>query len=572
MTAPSHREVTKLLDTGIDDAQNKAQIRGRVWGFGRTLAGLALAISLFAVGFLLHARGGRIVSRLRPSASTDEVAIVAGCCTYYTDSNNKCGTCGPNNMKTNGFCAQSKGNCGQCGATSVWCGGEAQNNQAVSHKPTQVKMTQPAGTALKNPFKGKKYYVHPHYAAKYEKSMKGTTGKIRKNLERMKSIGAAYWIDNKAKLHGDGPNTLEGILKDAKSQDPVPLVSLIWYDLPNRDCDAKASIGEICCTVNKTTGHCDLDTESDCEDGLKEYKETYVQPFIRILKKYSKHVPVVVILEPDSLPNLATNLKHPHCGNKATVRAYKEGFAYALNKIVDETPEVTVYLDAASGSWLGWAHQCMKYLDVMVELKLPMHKVRGFATNTAKYQPLGIQCPWEHQAGYSRNNFCLPSSPQANEHKYHKCCKDPCKLLDAWDPGNNEHNYAALLISLATEKFGSDHFRVVIDTGRNGAQNRKDCHNFCNIRKAGAGRASTTETENNTILDAYFWLKTPGESDGCTKHLPNGTKCARYDAVCGSEDSLGNQDDEPKAPEAGEWYDYQVKMLAEYADFDGTGS
>jgi len=73
-------------------------------------------------------------------------------------------------------------------------------------------------------------------------------------------------------------------------------------------------------------------------------------------------------------------------------------------------------------------------------------------------------------------------------------------------------------------------------------------------------------------LDAYFWLKTPGESDGCTKELPDGTSCARYDAVCGSEDSLGNEDDEPQAPEAGEWYDYQVKMLAEYADFDGTDS
>ena len=403
MTAPSCREATNLLDTNVQDSESRAQLRRRACGFGRASAGLLLATGVLTVGFLLLARSGRIIVSLRPSASTDEVAIATGCCTYFTDPNNKCGTCGANNMQTNGFCAESQGNCGQCGATSVWCGGQSssvQQTTAVSHKPNQVSMGQPTGTALKNPFKGVKYYVNPRYAAKYEKSMKGTKGKIRKNLERMKSIGAANWIDNKTKLHGDGPETLEGILKDAKSQDPVPLVTVIWYDLPNRDCDAKASIGEICCTVIKTTGHCDLDTESDCEDGLKEYKETYVQPFIRILKKYSKDVPVVVILEPDSLPNLATNLKHPHCGNKATVRAYKEGIAYALNKLVDETPDVTVYLDAASGSWLGWAHQCMKYLDIMVELKLPMHKVRGFATNTAKYQPLGVQCPWEHQAGY----------------------------------------------------------------------------------------------------------------------------------------------------------------------------
>ena len=28
-------------------------------------------------------------------------------------------------------------------------------------------------------------------------------------------------------------------------------------------------------------------------------------------------------------------------------------------------------------------------------------------------------------------------------------------------------------------------------------------------------------------VDAYFWLKTPGESDGCTALLPDGTRCAR---------------------------------------------
>ena len=72
--------------------------------------------------------------------------------------------------------------------------------------------------------------------------------------------------------------------------------------------------------------------------------------------------------------------------------------------------------------------------------------------------------------------------------------------------------------------------------------------------------APTTET-----ADAYFWLKTPGESDGCSQTLPDGSLCARFDASCASADSLGSGPGEPAAPEAGEWYDFQMKQLARNA-------
>jgi cellulose 1,4-beta-cellobiosidase len=75
----------------------------------------------------------------------------------------------------------------------------------------------------------------------------------------------------------------------------------------------------------------------------------------------------------------------------------------------------------------------------------------------------------------------------------------------------------------------------VIDTGRNGVDNmRQDCANWCNIRGAGVGHRPTTRTHDENMIDAYLWLKTPGESDGCTSELPNGNQCARYDSFCGS--------------------------------------
>ena len=123
-------------------------------------------------------------------------------------------------------------------------------------------------------------------------------------------------------------------------------------------------------------------------------------------------------------------------------------------------------------------------------------------------------------------------------------------------------NYAAGLVAAAGAVLGMD-AHVIIDTGRNGvASEREECANWCNPRNAGAGVASTADTANPDMIDAYFWLKTPGESDGCTQELPDGTACPRFDKMCGSSDAIGTASGEPRSPEAGHWFDYQVKQLA----------
>jgi cellulose 1,4-beta-cellobiosidase len=71
-------------------------------------------------------------------------------------------------------------------------------------------------------------------------------------------------------------------------------------------------------------------------------------------------VDIVLVIEPDSLPNLATNLGDPNCGNSATQTAYKTGIAYAINKF--KNLNVTMYLDAAHGGWLGWSDNLIKYV------------------------------------------------------------------------------------------------------------------------------------------------------------------------------------------------------------------
>ena len=83
------------------------------------------------------------------------------------------------------------------------------------------------------------------------------------------------------------------VLEGAKSTGNVPM--FVVYDLPNRDCAALASNGEINCEDNT------------CAKGLDTYKTQYVDKVIAEFAKYPD-VQIIAIVEPDSLPNLATNM------------------------------------------------------------------------------------------------------------------------------------------------------------------------------------------------------------------------------------------------------------------------
>ncbi|MDB5224765.1 MAG: hypothetical protein JWO43_387 [Candidatus Adlerbacteria bacterium] len=66
-----------------------------------------------------------------------------------------------------------------------------------------------------------------------------------------------------------------------------------------------------------------------------------------------------------------------------------------------------------------------------------------------------------------------------------------------------------------SQKLNNKHF--VIDTARNG--NGSD-GNWCNPSGRSIGQKPTTST-GNTLIDAYLWIKTPGESDGSCNGGPS---------------------------------------------------
>ena len=137
-----------------------------------------------------------------------------------------------------------------------------------------------AAIASANPFEGKTLYVNPVYQTELDSSIATASGTALTNLKAMREVSSAYWIDVKAKLHGTTTDSLEGILTDAESKGHM--VTLIVYDLPNRDCRAKASNGEICCKYNEDRT-CDYNYSGDCTDGLNEYKTEYIDVYADIL-------------------------------------------------------------------------------------------------------------------------------------------------------------------------------------------------------------------------------------------------------------------------------------------------
>jgi cellulose 1,4-beta-cellobiosidase len=401
-----------------------------------------------------------------------------------------------------------------------------------------------------NPFSGKTFYVNPSYQAELDTSIATATGAVKDTLTAMRDVPSAYWLDVMAKITGTNTTTAQGILQDAGSK----LVVFIVYDLPNRDCHAKASNGEICCTYNSDKT-CNFDAGGDCSDGINTYKTKYIDPLANVLKQFPNSN-IVLVIEPDSLPNLATNMGDPHCGNSATQAAYNTGIPYAVSTLAAACPKCAIYVDAAHSGWLGWPNNMQAFSQEVQRLGIAP-KIRGYATNVANYQTIGTMC------NTTDPNFCL-QNPRPTD----PCCADPCKELNNYNPCNNEMNYVRNLRASLQQYTGVSSY-FITDTGRNGvADMRSDCANWCNIRGAGVGRTPTTST-GTSYIDAFYWLKTPGESDGCTQQLPDGSQCARYDSFCGSTDSIGSQSGEPRAPVAGNWFDYQVKQLAANAHMDG---
>ena len=348
-----------------------------------------------------------------------------------------------------------------------------------------------------NPFWNVRYYINPDYVQKVEAAAAKASPTDAALIRKVEAYPTAIWLDSIAKAA-----TIGKYLDDAKQQQlktgQPTLTVFVVYDLPNRDCSARASAGE-------------LKVE---EDGETRYKKEFIDPIAAQFRAHSDQ-PIVVILEPDSLANLATNLGNPRCAKSQD--AYLLSEAYAIQTLA--LPNVSIYLDAAHAGWLGWDGNRGRIVEIfkrVMTLAGGYDKVRGFATNVSNFNTLN-----------GRDG----------------------KKMEPSDPCPDEISYVHHLGDTLA-RHGVKHKRFIIDTARNGkGRLRRHWGNWCNIKGAGLGERPGVTDES--AVDAYFWIKPPGESDGVAD-----PKAPRYDANCSSGDSA------PGAPQAGEWFDsYFVELV-----------
>jgi len=275
-----------------------------------------------------------------------------------------------------------------------------------------------------------------------------------------------------------------------------------------------------------------------------------VDELAALLEEFHQRVPTVLVLEPGAFEALV--LRHEHCGNGATIEAYQRGIRYAVEEVSYRAQSTAMYLAVGSGRTLGWGTTVHELMTQLAHLGVA-YAIRGFATNVGDYQPLGVPCPLTE--GVTLSAYC-------QEHPHSACCADPCNLLLHFNQANNEHNYVQLLAKHLRVAFPGLTPHFLIDTGRNGVdRSREDCADTCNVRAAGFGRRPTGETGFD-LVDGYFWVKPPGESDGCRRGAPS---CSSPDVDCAVEAALGSRAGEPAAPAAGAWFAPHAQALAMHA-------
>jgi cellulose 1,4-beta-cellobiosidase len=417
----------------------------------------------------------------------------------------------------------------------------------------------PGGPAnrVNNPYEGAKVYVNPQWSAKAAAEPGGS---------RIANQPTGVWLDRIAAINGaNGSMGLRAHLDEALRQKGSGelVVQLVIYNLPGRDCAALASNGEL------------------KPDEIGRYKTEYIDPIKAILadSKYAS-LRIVTTIEIDSLPNLVTNTGSrptatPQCDVMKANGNYQKGVGYALNKLGD-VPNVYNYIDAGHHGWIGWddnfAPSAALFKEAATTEGATVNDVHGFITNTANYSAL------------KENNFSV------NDNVAGKSVRES-KWVD-WNRYVDELSFAqAFRNQLVSVGFPSG-IGMLIDTSRNGwggtarpsgpgAQTSVDTYvdggrydrrihigNWCN--QSGAGLGERPQANPAAGIDAYVWMKPPGESDGASKEIAN-DEGKGFDRMCdptytGNPRNGNNPSGAlPDAPLSGHWFSAQFRQLMQNA-------
>jgi endoglucanase len=293
----------------------------------------------------------------------------------------------------------------------------------------------------------------------------------------------------------------------------------------------------------------------------------------------------IVILEPDGLGiipwydpygsadgSAALEWCQPLEANPAAAAA--DRFAM-LNHAVDAFAALAntrVYLDGTHSAWLGSGDAAHRLVQAGVA------RADGFFLNVSNYQFTGNSVQYGTWV-----SSCISYATGVNAGDFVGCPNQywnggplPAKIAElvgewtgvalspygSWSDDSDDPalNTSGINLRFATMLGGAAaSSRFIVDTSRNGlgpwqppAGVYPDPQDWCNPPGRGLGVRPTAATGSD-LLDAYLWVKTPGESDGeCTRGL--GPAGSTEDPEWGIVD-----------PRAGAWFEAQALELAQLA-------
>ncbi|HEX6331368.1 MAG TPA: glycoside hydrolase family 6 protein, partial [Actinomycetota bacterium] len=316
-------------------------------------------------------------------------------------------------------------------------------------------------------------------------------------IRKMVGQPQAVWVESGTPKQAE--KQVKATMKAARHGKTVPV--LVLYNIPFRDC-AQFSAGGA----------------------------TTVEEYLGWVNGVARGIGggrAMVILEPDGLgiipfyTDINGNPEWCQPGEADPATAAADRF-FMLNEAIDRLnrqPRADVYLDGTHSAWLGVGDAADRLVKAGVE------RAAGFFLNVSNYQ---FTTNLLHYGTWISK--CLASGDFVNcPNQYWNGGPEGTKIADLLGPWtgvalspygewSDESDDPALNTSAYDVRFGdvvpTTHF--VIDTSRNGLgpwapPAYPDPQDWCNPPGRGLGPRPTLDT-GNPLVDAYLWVKTPGES------------------------------------------------------------
>jgi endoglucanase len=180
--------------------------------------------------------------------------------------------------------------------------------------------------------------------------------------------------------------------------------------------------------------------------------------------------PATIVLEPDVLALMSD------CMDQPTQAQVQQSMAYAGKRLKAGSPAAKVYFDAAHSAWHPAGVMGARLVGADIA-----NSADGISTNVSNYRTTA-----------------------------------------------DEVNYATQVLAAT----GAPALRAVIDTSRNGNGPTPD-NEWCDPPGRAIGTPSTMNT-GNAMIDAFLWVKLPGEADGCIARAGEFVPQRAYELAGGS--------------------------------------